>query len=454
MRQRNLDQALSWPILKTILTLAFPILLGNLLQSTYQFIDAYRIGKLGKEAVAAISISGPIIFLIIALGTGFAMAGNILIAQYAGAKKQNLINHTAGQTLISTIIISWVLGLLGYIHSDSILQIMQIPNEIIAHALPFLKISFLGLRATFSFSLFQSILRGVGEVKFPLYLISASLLLNAILDPILIIGKRGFPALGIEGAARATLISQSLAAIIGIFVLFKGNYGVQLNRKHLKPDFWFIKKALNIGFPSSIEMSVRSLGVVCFTSLVASFWTAAAAAYGAGGNIFQLILIPALGLSVAISTIVGQNLGANNTTRAQSITKQGAIFAFLLLQSAGVLSFIFAPELVSIFIDKEGEVIKIGAEYLRIISVSFWALGAQFALTGIFRAAGNTRLTLLLAIIMRTLQYGIGYFLAKYSSRGLTGLRLSFPITNAIVLLICRYLYHYSNRKKIWLLET
>lgn len=114
---------------------------------------------------------------------------------------------------------------------------MQIPSEIIAHALPFLKISFLGLGATFSFSLFQSILRGVGEVKFPLYLISASLLLNAILDPILIIGKRGFPALGIEGAARATLISQSLAAIIGIFVLFKGNYGVQLKRKHLKPDF-------------------------------------------------------------------------------------------------------------------------------------------------------------------------------------------------------------------------
>ena len=158
--------------------LALPILAGNLLQSSYQFVDAYWVGKVGKEAVAAVSVSGPITFLIVALGTGFAMAGTILVAQYAGAGKKELVNHSAAQTLLLVVAISLLL---------SILQSMGVAPEVMHYALPYLQTTFCGLLFTFIFSMFQSILRGVGEVNIPLYIILSTVLLNFVIDPMFIL---------------------------------------------------------------------------------------------------------------------------------------------------------------------------------------------------------------------------------------------------------------------------
>lgn len=167
--------------------LALPILAGNLLQSSYQFVDAYWVGKVGKEAVAAVSVSGPITFLIVALGTGFAMAGTILVAQYAGSGKKDLVNHSAAQTLLLVVVISLLLSIIGFFAAESILQIMGVAPEVMHYALPYLQTTFCGLIFTFIFSMFQSILRGVGEVNIPLYIILSTVLLNFVIDPMFIL---------------------------------------------------------------------------------------------------------------------------------------------------------------------------------------------------------------------------------------------------------------------------
>lgn len=161
MENKNLKISLNWSIIKGLLIIALPILAGNLLQSSYQFVDAYWVGKVGKEAVAAVSVSGPIAFLIIALGTGFAMAGTILVAQFAGAGKKEQVNRSASQTLLSVVVISLVLSVIWFFSTEWILKTMRVAPEVMHYALPYLQTTFCGLIFTFIFSMFQSILRGV-----------------------------------------------------------------------------------------------------------------------------------------------------------------------------------------------------------------------------------------------------------------------------------------------------
>lgn len=434
--------ALEGSILQWLLKLALPILIGNLLQSAYQFVDAYWVGRLGKEAVAAVSISWPIIFLIIALWTGFSMAGTILISQYAGAKNKAMINKSASQTILITIIISIILWLIGFSQVENILHYMSIDSSVSDQATTFMQITFLGISFTFIFSIVQSILRGIGEVKVPMYIIIGTVILNFILDPLFILWRGPIPALGVKGAALATLGTQGLATGIGLILLFQGHYDIKLQRKDFQPDFWFIKKILWLGFPSSLEMAIRALGMVVMTSLIAGFGTIALAGFGAAGNIFQLIFIPTLGLSIATSTMVGQNLWAKQYERASNIAKTSATVAFISLTTLGIFIFILAPHLIQIFMHDDYEVIAMGTNFLRISALSFGVMGIQFALTGVFRAAGNTILTLILGIIsMFIIQFPIAYLLSYHTELWIHGIWWSYAIVNIFMAIICTIIY-------------
>lgn len=455
---KNLDLALKGPILKGLLVLALPILFGNLLQSAYQFVDAYWIGKLWQEAVAAISISGPIIFFILSLGLGFSMAGTVLIAQYAGAKNKAMLNHTAAQSLLAVTVIALIFWGIWYFATETILSFMPLEEAVIQHAIPYLEICFLGLASLFIFSMVQSILRGIWEVKIPIYIIAGTVVLNFILDPIFIHGRGWIPAQGLKGAAITTVLTEVLAALIGLWLLFSGKYGIHLKLQDFKPDFSFVKKAFLLGLPSSLEMSVRSLGLLLLTKLIAEFGSAASAGYGAGGNIFQFVLIPTLWLSIATSTMVGQNLGAKQLDRATQITKVSAILAFSVLTFVGILIYFFAPDLVTFFLKDAPDATDIGADFLKILSFSLGFMGVQYALTGIFRAAGNMNLTLILGVIsMFVLQLPIMYFFAHYRigwfGQSLTAMWWAFPITNIVMALICSFIYYKGDWKKKKLIE-
>lgn len=452
MENKNLKISLNWSIIKGLLILALPILAGNLLQSSYQFVDAYWVGKVGKEAVAAVSVSGPITFLIVALGTGFAMAGTILVAQYAGAGKKELVNHSAAQTLLLVVAISLLLSIIGFFAAEWILQSMGVAPEVMHYALPYLQTTFCSLIFTFIFSMFQSILRGVGEVNIPLYIILGTVLLNFVIDPMFILWFGPIPSMGPQGAAIATFLTQGISAGAGLWILFRGKYGIKLNRSDFKPDFWFIKKAFNLGFPSSLEMSVRALGFVLLTKLITSFGTDVLAAYGAGSNVNQFISIPLMGLSIATSTMIGQNLWARQLDRAQEIAKISALISFGALSALWVLVYLFAPQLIQIFIDGNNvnqEVIQIWSNFLKILALSLGFLWLQFSFTGVFRAAGNTVMAMVLGIISRfVLVIPLAYWLSKQTSLWVDGIWRSFPITTISMSIICFVIYKRWKRKE------
>ncbi|MBB1564644.1 MATE family efflux transporter [Candidatus Gracilibacteria bacterium] len=436
-KTNNMDLALNGSIIKGLFILSVPILIGNLLQSSYNFVDAYWIGTLSKEAVASISASFPIIFFIISLGTGFSMAGTILVAQFAGAKNQEMVNKTASQTLAIDIFLAILLGTIGYFTSEWILGIMGVEKEVIGLALPYMKITFVGLVFSFVFSMFQSIMRGVGEVKLPMYIIGGTVLLNFVVDPALILGFGPIPAFGVAGAAIATVIAQAISAIIGIYIMCKGNHGVKIRIKDMIPNVSFLKKIFVLGLPSSIEMSIRSFGFVLMVNLITSFGTVALAGFGAGGNIFQFIMIPAMGFSIATSTMVGMNLGAKNLKRASDIAKTSSIITFIALEIVGIFTFFFTPELITLFV-KDSETIAVGVDMIKISAFTFGIMGIQFSLVGVFRAAGNTTLAMNLGIISQFLiQFPAAYLLANNFKMGVDGIWWSYAITNISMMLIC-----------------
>lgn len=443
------NSLLEGPILRSLLTLAVPIVLANILQAGYQIIDAFWVGRLGAAAVAAVSISFPVMFLMIAVGAGLSIAGSTLIAQYVGAKNREMVSHVAAQTLLMVVIISVVLGTIGYIATPGLLTLMGVPPDVYPGALGFMRVSFIALIFNFTFFVFQAIMRGIGNATLPIYIVLGTVLLNFILDPLFIFGWGPIAAYGVMGAALATLGTQSIAAIIGIAVLRLGKNGIHVRRRDFIPDLEYIKRAFFLGFPASIEQSARALGLTVMTFLITSFGTLAIAAYGVGSTILQVAMIPAMGLSMAVSTLVGQNIGAGNTDRAARIGRLGAWLGFWVLSGMGIIVFIFAPQFIWFFVPNDPSVIAAGAVFLRTMALAWGFMGVQLALTGVLRASGNMVITMVLTLVSQwVLQFPLAYVLSEHTALGVHGIWWAFPVSNIIISLITIGIYAKGDWKK------
>ncbi|MFY8283576.1 MATE family efflux transporter [Pseudoalteromonas sp. SSMSWG5] len=433
-------------ISKALLKLGIPIILINILQSAYQLTDAFWVGRLGAEQVAAVSVSMPVTFLVIAIGSGLAMAGAILSAQYMGAGQQDKVNHVAAQTMLMVTITATILGLIGYVLSPYFLTLLGVEEQVFGDALKFMHVSFIGVVFVFIYAMFQALMRGIGQTKVPLYIVSGTVLLNFVLDPLLIFGFGDFSGFGVMGAALATLITQSLAALIGVWVFLRGRHGIQLKLSSFKPDWQYMKQALFLGAPGSVELSARAFGLIIMSFLVASFGTHTIASYGVGSNILQMVMIPAMGLSMAVSTLVGQNMGAGNPQRAAQITRLAALWGLLGLTLAGILAYVFAEYLVAFFIPDDESVIAGGAEFIRVMCLTWGGIGVQLCVVAAFRASGNMLNAMIVSLLSQcVIQFPAAYILSKHTSLGPQGIWYSFAITNVLVAIIT-YLWFAAGR--------
>lgn len=424
-------------IFKSLILLSVPIVLANILQTAYQLTDTFWVGRLGTQAVAAVSISFPMIFLIISLGGGLAMAGTILVAQYKGKNDQIAVNHIASQTLLMVTVVSAILSTIGYFLSPLLLKLMGATPDIYLDAVSYMKISFIGMIFMFIFMVFQSLMRGVGDVKLPMYIVLGSVLLNLVFDPLFIFGYSFIPAFGVAGAAVATIMTQGLAAVVGIFLLVTGEYQIKLHPKDLKPDKPLIKKIFKLGFPASIEQSTRALGMVIMTFLVATFGTLTIAAYGIGNRILSFVLIPAMGISMATSTLVGQNIGAKKPQRVSSIVRLSNLISFIFLTLAGLIVFLWADNLSALFIPGDAQAIQSSALFVKIMALTFGFIGIQMSLNGALRGSGDTKASMILSIIsLWVLQFPLAYILSNYTGLAEVGLWIAFPVSNVIAALI------------------
>ncbi|HER40127.1 MAG TPA: MATE family efflux transporter, partial [Salinimicrobium catena] len=223
MKQKN--KYTEGRIFNSLFSLAVPVILANILQTAYQLIDTFWLGRLGAYAVAAVSISFPLLFLVLSLGSGLTLAGTVLVSQYKGAGDQKMVDFNSSQTISLIFFISLLLSAVSYFSAEPLMKLIGAGPEILAPSVSYFKVSSLGFVFLFMFFSFQSLMRGIGNVMLPVYIILFTVFLNLVLDPLFIYGYGPIPGYGVAGAAVASIITQALSAAIGIFLLYKGTSG-------------------------------------------------------------------------------------------------------------------------------------------------------------------------------------------------------------------------------------
>lgn len=443
MAERDLTKG---NITRQLIFLAVPIILANVLDTLYNITDTFWVGRLGADAVAAISLSAPLIFLVFALAFGLTVAGSILVGQYKGRKDRKNINFISAQSLIFIFIISLFLSVIAYFLATPLMKIMGASVSVLPLAVSFFRISALGFVFVMGFVAIQSLLRGVGEVKIPLYIVLLSTILNFLLDPLFIFGLGPIPALGVSGAAAATVGTEAISTFIGLFLLIRGKRGIKIRKKDFRIDFKVYKKMFSIGFPSSIEMSARAIGFSVRTILFAAFGTLALAAFGIATRMWTFIFIPALGLSLATTTMIAQNLGAKKVERAERVVKVSMILGVISLFILGVLAFIFSKYLIMLFIPNDVGVISSGSLLLKLLVVTFPLVAIQQSMLGTFIGAGRTGISMTLSMITEwVIDLPIAIILAFPLHLGLLGLMLAYPIADVLSTILVLVFYKKVN---------
>jgi len=430
------EDILKGPIAKTLFKLAWPIMIGNTMHVVYHLVDTFWLGQIGASAVAALSIGFPLIFFVISIGGGLTVAGTTLVSQYMGSNNQKMANKITGQIFTSVGFISILLAALGVILNRYILHLMGTPGDVINQAEAYLDIVFAGIPFMFTSFIFSALLRGYGDTKTPMKLMVFTTLLNMVLDPFLIFGIGCLPRLGVRGAAIATISSRAVAGVVAIYILFTNKKGLKLERGSLKPDFKEIREIFSIGLPSAGEQSLVALGMTVLMSIVSNFGTMAVAAYGIGSRILSVVMLPSRGFSKATTTMVGQNLGANQEDRAEESAWVSSGIILLLLTVLALLFNLFPGAIISIF-NSSPKVVEIGISFLRIVGFSFGFLGVRFILVGSFRGSGNTMIAMILAIIaIWVIRLPLAQVLSENMGWGTTGIWWGMFISNFLTAII------------------
>jgi len=383
------QEILHGPILSSLLRLAWPVMLSNLFQTLYNFVDRFWLARSSTVAIAGLQLAWPLIFLVISLGAGMTVAGTALVAQYTGAQRRDQANLAAGQVLSFTLALSFVLALVGVLIARPILGLMGAEPALMAASSSYLRIIFAGIPLTFGTFIVTSLLNGAGDTLTPMILMSISVAANIVLDPFFIFGWGPFPEWGISGAAIATLISRGLITVVGFALLFSGRAGLHIRRHHLRPRWKMIRHILSIGGLASIGQTGTALGFSIMNGALARIGTSVLGAFGIGNSFISLVLMPSMGLGQATATMVGQNLGATQPHRARRSAWTGMALSSSILSIAAVFVILFRGHLIQFF-TADLEVIRLGRDMLLLVGFAFPFMGIIEVVRGTYQGSGHT----------------------------------------------------------------
>ncbi|SET51182.1 putative efflux protein, MATE family [Oceanobacillus limi] len=380
-------------ILKQLIIFSGPIMLTNLLQTSYQFADSLWVGNLlGASALGSVAISSAIIFTVLSFIIGLNNAALTILSQQKGRSNEAGLKRYLNAFVVILAGLSIFLGAVGFAFSEQLLSLLGTPEGMMSSAKSYLQINFLGILFLFGYNFISTVLRSLGDSKTPLRFVMIAVALNIILDPLFIAGFN----LGIEGAAFATVVSQGSAFLYGlIYVLYKKLAPFMLPKLPSKQEVGLI---LNLGIPSGLQMAVISAGSAAIMSVVTTFGEGVVGGFSAAQRLDSLLMLPAHALGTAVNSMAGQNIGIKDWSRVNRIAKYGVLYNFAIMVAIGLFVLGFAHFGIQLFIQDE-EAVAFGTKYLQIIALCYPFLGINFILNGIVRAAGAMYQVLALNII-------------------------------------------------------
>ena len=427
---------------KLIFKFAAPMLIGNIFQQLFSVVDSIVVGKfIGKEALAAGGASFPVIFIMVSMIIGLVMGTTVVISQYFGAKDYVKVKRAIDTMYIYSAIIGIITTIIGILISEPLLRLIDLPEEIMPQAVLYLKIYLGGIIIFFGFNGTSAVLRGLGDSKTPLYFLIIASIANIILV-VLFVGVFNW---GVAGAAYATLIANGIAFGLAIWWINKTHKIIRIAIRGLHFDRETFQQSLRIGLPTGVQQTLVAMGAIALLDIVNKFGTDVIAGYSVASRLDSLALIPAMSFSQALSTFVGQNIGANKPERI----KAGLIATIKMSGIVTIVTTIFIVffgHVIMKMFTNDSEVIRLGDQYLTIVSLFYITFTMMFIYNGVTRGAGDTFLPMMFSILSLWI---IRIPFAWYFSGeiGVSGIWWSIP-AGWIVGLALSYFYYKTGRWK------
>lgn len=473
MKKPTKDEILEGNVLAVMFKLGWPMMVATFLRTLYNLIDTFWLGRIPDPEVAEYSVTAvgqgwTVVFMMMSIEMGFGIAALALISQYTGSRNYEEADRTAGQLYFVAIIASLIIGIAGYFFTPVFMNILTGGEEELAYyGTQYIQIIFLGLPFMFLFFAFMYTLRGWGDTITPMKITAFSVVLNMIINPILIFGSGPvpfigitipeipllgpIPAMGVRGAAIGTIMSRGIGSLYATYMLFTGKVGLKLELSYLKPDLSRLKKFLDIGIPAGIGRFGTSIGFIILWAVVYRLPNprVAGAAYSVGNRILNITFLIMGGFAMAISTMVGQSLGADDIERSEEIAKRGFLAVAVLMTIFAIALFALRNNLIMIFTPDSPEVIAEGATFLMIFSLAMPFFGVFRGVTSLLGGSGHTRLQMGLSLVrLWGLRLPLVFLFAIFLSFHSTGVWVGMALSNVIAFVLALGVYKTGRWKK------
>ena len=373
-------------IAKSIFWFSVPLLIGNLFQQLYNTVDAYVVGNfVSKEALAAVGASSPIINMLIGFFMGLATGAGVIIAQYFGAGDNGRLKKAVHSSAALTLVMSLLLTVIGIIGTNPMLHASGIPADVFHDSSTYLMIYFAGISFNLIYNMGSGILRAMGDSKRPLYFLIIACIINIILDFLFV----KYLHMGVAGAGYATLIAQAISAILVVIVLIRSEGPHQLFWKQIRFHFPILKKIIMVGLPTGIQQSIVSLSNVIVQSYVNAFGSSIVAGYSATIRIDGFVNLPLQSFNMAVTTFVGQNIGAKQYERVKKGSRIALWMTMAVIATMAISLFFFGESFIAIF-NSEPDVIQAGRT-MQLAFVPFYIMLPVVQIyNGVLRGAGKS----------------------------------------------------------------
>ncbi len=384
------------PIWQSMLLFALPVFLGNVLQQFYNAFDSWTVGHfIGENALAAVSSSGSLVFMMVSFFNGVAMGAGVVIAKHFGAGDYQEVDKAMHTVVAFGLVSGLLLSVLGVTFTPTILQWMGTPQDVLPESIAYFRYYSYGILFSVMYNIFVGILHAVGDSRHPLYYLMVSSAVNVVLDLLFVAGLK----LGVGSAAAATTISQGVsAALCCIHLLRRKDRPYQLKISKIRFHWDSMKSILRFGLPSGVQNSVIALANVVVQKNINSFDAAAMAGCGAYSKLEGFAFLPITCFSQALSTFVGQNLGAKRHDRVKKGVGFGVICSVTMAELIGIISYIFAPQLIAVFNDSP-QVVDYGTRHMRTICLFYCLLALSHCIAGILRGAGKASVPMITMLV-------------------------------------------------------
>lgn len=425
MKKSESSDLIHGSIAKSIFWFSIPLLVGNLFQQLYNTVDAYVVGNyVGKEALAAVGASSPIINMLIGFFMGLATGAGVIIAQYYGAEDSGRLKKAVHSSAALTLVMSVLLTVIGMIGTNPMLHAVGIPADVFPESSTYLLIYFAGISFNLIYNMGSGILRAIGDSKRPLYFLVIACVVNIILDFLFV----KYFQWGVAGAGYATLIAQAVAAVLVVVVLMRTDGPHQLVIKQIKFDMPILKKIIMIGLPTGIQQSIVSLSNVIVQSYVNAFGSNVVAGYSASIRIDGFVNLPLQSFNMAITTFVGQNIGAKQYDRVKKGSRSALWMTAAVIGAMAISLFFFGEEFIAIF-NSEPAVVEAGRT-MQLAFVPFYILLPIVQIyNGVLRGAGKSSVPMYIMVFNFVILRQIYLFFVTQMTNEVYYVFLGWPVT-------------------------